>query len=116
MILARPAIVTPFDFGGLQIRELTSKSLTSASVAQIEVAPSATHAKAKSIRSDKLYLCVAGTVTFANDRQQIQLEPMDVLLIEKNEWFQYHNSSSTTAILFLIHIPPFDLGSEVFED
>ena len=46
--------VTPFDFGGLQIRDYTSGFLDGASVAQVVVPQGATHPKAKSTKSDKL--------------------------------------------------------------
>ena len=108
--------VTPFDFRGLQIRDLTRESVPSASVAQIEVAPGIAHSKAKSIKSDKLYLCVDGTLIFMVDGKRIEVEPTDLLVIQKNEWFEYGNESSKTATLLLIHIPPFDLESEVFQD
>ena len=49
--------VVSFDFQGLQIRELTPAQLQSASVAEIEVAPGAKHETARSMHSDKLYLC-----------------------------------------------------------
>ena len=50
MDFVRSGSVIPFDFAGLQIRDLTSNSLPSASVAQIEVAPGAAHPKAKSTK------------------------------------------------------------------
>ena len=113
--LVRSSNVTPFDFGGLQIRDLTAKSLDSASIAQIHVAPGAEHPKAKSVRSDKLYVCLEGTVAFASDSGNVQLEPSDLLVIRKNEWFQYQNRSDNPATLLLIHAPSFDLESEVFQ-
>ena len=116
MDFVRSGSVIPFDFAGLQIRDLTSNSLPSASVAQIEVAPGAAHPKAKSTRSDKLYFCVEGTVIFACDGKCVPLEPMDLLVVRKNEWFEYHNESTRAAKLLLVHVTPFDLESEIFVD
>ena len=50
MDVVRSGSVIPFDFAGLQIRDLTSNSLPSASVAQIEAAPGAVYPKAKSTK------------------------------------------------------------------
>ena len=106
--------VTPFDFSGLQIRDPALESLTSGSVAHIEVAPGASHPKAKSTKSDKLYICIDGSLAFTVDGNRVDVEPIDLLVIQKNEWFEYENVGSKQATVLLIHIPPFDLESEVF--
>ena len=108
--------VTPFDFEGLEIRDLIPDFLPSASVAHIEVAPGVAHATAKSTKSDKLYICIHGKLTFDINGERIELSPLDLLVIQRNEWFNYHNESDDTVVLFLIHSPPFDLDSEVFQD
>ena len=114
MDLVRPRDVTPFEFGGLLIRDLTSESLDSASLAQINLAPGIAHPRAKSVRSDKLYVCIEGTVAFSTDSGSVRLEPMDLLVIRKNEWFEYRNGSGEPAVLLLVHAPSFELESEVF--
>jgi mannose-6-phosphate isomerase-like protein (cupin superfamily) len=106
--------VVPFDFAGLQIRELTPGGLQSASVAEIGVVPGAKHLTARSTRSDKLYLCMEGKVSFRVENEPLSLEPRDLLLIRKGEWFDYRNECGEIARLVLIHIPPFDLASEEF--
>lgn len=108
--------VTPVDFGGLGVRDLIPHFLASASVAHIEVAPGASHAAAKSTRSDKLYICFRGKPTFEVNGEQIQLSPLDLLVVQRNEWFSYRNASDDRVDLFLVHVPPFDLNSEVFAD
>ena len=112
--MIKPGNVTPFDFSGLMIRDLTPDSLDSASVAQIHLAPGTAHPKAKSIRSDKLYVGVEGRVIFDTEDGKVDLEPMDLLLIRKDEWFEYHNAGDGPAALLLIHVPSFQLESEVF--
>jgi mannose-6-phosphate isomerase-like protein (cupin superfamily) len=106
----------PFDFRGLTIRELTPKGLDTASFAQIEVPPGASHQTARSIRSDKVYYCTHGTVLFRVAGRAIKLDTGDLLLIPKGDWFSYRNDSSQTSRLFLVHIPPFDLEHEEFQD
>ena len=104
----------PFDFDGLSIRELTPRSLQSASIATIDVPPGARHRTARSSRSEKLYVCLDGPLTFVVQDREIALGPLDVLHIPMHEWFSYYNESGEPAKLLLIHIPHFDLDSEEF--
>ena len=106
--------VTPFDFEGLEIRDLIPGLLPSASVAHIEVPPGAAHATAKSTKNDKLYLCIAGKPTFEVNGKRIQLGPLDLLVIQRDEWFNYRNETDDTAVLFLVHVPPYDSDGDVF--
>jgi mannose-6-phosphate isomerase-like protein (cupin superfamily) len=106
--------VTPFDFMGLQIRELTPDDLVSASIAEIEIASGIRHETARSIKSDKLYICIEGEIVFHVENKRVKLEPRDLLLIRRGEWFNYQNNSNDISRVILIHIPPFDLESEEF--
>ena len=105
----------PFDFMGLQIRDCSMEPLTSASVALISVPPAVSHAKAKSTKSDKLYVCLSGHLSFITEQDRIEMEPSGLLVIPQGRWFEYKNQRHTTATILLIHIPPFDLQCEVFE-
>ena len=105
----------PFDFRGLTIRELTPKGLESSSVAEIEVSPGASHETARSVKSDKIYICTQGVVVFKVGNRDVSLGTGDLLFIPKNEWFRYSNISGETARLILVHIPPFDLECEEFQ-
>ena len=104
----------PFDFDELSIRELTPTSLKSASIATIDVPPGARHRTARSSRSEKLYVCLDGPLSFVVRDRKIALGTLDVLHIPTHEWFSYYNESGKPARLLLIHIPPFDLDSEEF--
>jgi SAM-dependent methyltransferase/ribosomal protein S18 acetylase RimI-like enzyme/mannose-6-phosphate isomerase-like protein (cupin superfamily) len=106
--------IVPFDFQGLQIRELTPAQLQSVSVAEIEVAPGAKHETARSTRSDKLYVCIEGKLSFRVEDEPVSLEPRDLLLIRKGEWFSYRNDGEQPARLILIYIPSFDLQCAEF--
>ena len=114
MIHSRLQNVTPFDFAGLLIRDPDLASIASASVAHIEVAPGVSHPKAKSTVSDKIYICIDGSLVFTVGDTRIEIQPIDLLVIQKEEWFEYKNVGSDTATVLLIHVPPFDLGGEVF--
>lgn len=106
--------VVPFDFQGLQIRELTPERLETASIAEVEVPPGARHQEAQSRKRDKVYVCVMGMVSFQIAGQKLILKHGDVLLVPKDEWFEYHKGASEIARLVLLHVPPFDLASEEF--
>ncbi len=108
--------VKPFDFGGLKIRELTPKDLSEASIAEIEVAPGCSHKRARSNRSAKIYFCLQGAVSFRVEGQDVALDNQDLLLIPKNEWFDYRNDNAETARLLLLHIPPFEIEAEEFAE
>ncbi|MCY4581395.1 MAG: cupin domain-containing protein [Chloroflexi bacterium] len=107
--------VVPFEFGGLMIRDPALASLTSASVALIDVPPGVSHPKAKSVESDKLYVCVSGALAFTVGGTRIALETSDLLVIPRGEWFGYENRGESTATVLLVHVPPFNLESEVFD-
>ena len=104
----------PFYFDGLGIRELTPRSLQSASIATIDVPPGARHRTARSSKSEKLYVCLEGPLSFVVQDREIALGTLDVLHIPIREWCSYYNESGKPAKLLLIHIPHFDLDSEEF--
>jgi mannose-6-phosphate isomerase-like protein (cupin superfamily) len=105
--------VAPFDFSGLEIRDLTAGlRAASASAAHIRVPPGAEHAPARSHRCDKYYLGLVGSVDFRVGDDAVTLYPHAVLFIEKGEWFAYANQGEQAAELFLLHVPPFDLEAE----
>ena len=114
MHYVRSKDVASFRFGGLRIRDLTAQSLSSASIASVEVAPGVAHDMAKSTKSDKFYACVTGKVVFEVNKKRIELAPLDLLVIQRNEWFAYRNEGEQTATLLLVHVPPFEMESEVF--
>ena len=114
MILVELERIKPFDFDGLQIRDFIPGLLDSVSVAFIEVPPGVAHPKAKSTRSDKIYFCIEGRVQFKSEGKGFELKPKSLLVIGKLEWFEYSNKGCSSASLLLLHIPSFDLNSEVF--
>ncbi len=104
----------PFDFDGLSIRELTPASLQTASIATIDVPVGARHRTARSSRSDKVYVCLEGLVSFVVQDREVSLGTLDVLHVATSEWFSYSNESGKPARLLLVHVPPFSLASEEF--
>ncbi len=108
--------IQPFDWKDLQIRELSPEGLASISIAEIEIAPGKKHPTTRSKKCDKVYVCIDGPVFFQVNNKIINLDPRDLLLIQKGEWFRYENKTEFLGRLMLIHIPPFDLDHEEFRD
>ena len=104
--------IVPFSFYDLVIRELSPEGYDTLSVAEVRVPPGAAHPKARSTRSDKLYVCIEGVVTFELHGESKRLTPLDVLLIPASEWFAYKNYGSEEGRMLLVHVPPFDMASE----
>jgi mannose-6-phosphate isomerase-like protein (cupin superfamily) len=104
-----------FDFHGLTIRDYVPGRVESASVAEIVVDPGIKHATGRSTRSDKFYLGLEGQILFQVEGKGVPLEPGDLLVIQKNEWFSYENTSTGQARLVIFHVPPFGLESEEFK-
>lgn len=102
--------IAPFDFHGLKIRDVIPSGR--ASLAEIEVAPGATHPKARSTVSDKIYTCLSGQILFAIDERSIELGPRESLEIPTGVWFEYENAGSEMARLLLVHVPAFSLTDE----
>ncbi len=55
-------------------------------------------------------------MSFRVEGQDVALENQDLLLIPKNEWFDYRNDKEETARLLLLHIPSFEIESEEFAE
>ena len=81
-------------------------------MAEVRVPPGAAHLEARSTISDKLYICIEGTITFQLNGEFLQLNPLDVLLIPRAEWFSYRNDAREEGRLLLVHTPPFDMAHE----
>ena len=106
--------LTPIDFAGLRILDYTAGRDLSASLAVIDVPSGARHAEAWSKRSDKFYLVVAGAILFVLDGVETELATDDFCLVPRGARFRYSNPATTPAKLVLVHVPTFDLHSEVF--
>ena len=113
-VCVRRAEVEPFAFGDLQIWDYKPGFESSASVALVQVKPSASHGRTRSTRSDKYYYVLGGLVEFEVGHIVYWLAQGDLLIIPKGEWFDYRNSGPEPATLLLVHTPPFNLDAEEF--
>jgi mannose-6-phosphate isomerase-like protein (cupin superfamily) len=104
------------DFNGLEILDYTADiEGLAASMAAIDIPAGASHAPSWSKRSDKYYLVVAGSIRFTLDGEEFDLDAGDFCLVKQGRKFSYRNVRSHLARLVLVHTPPFDLESEVFD-
>ena len=113
MIVRRESVV-PFDFEGLRIRDYTAGAKSRSSLAVIQVPPGARHREAWSSRSEKYYYVAEGSVRFRVDGEERDLEAGDFCLVNQGQRFAYENCAEHTAVLLLVHTPPYDAASEMF--
>ena len=115
MIIQATAI-TPVDWAGLAIRDLTAGHNTRSSLARITVPPGTQHMQAWSKRSDKFYYLLAGQLHFWLDGQTHVLGAGDLVVVAAGRKFAYINKTNASVDLLLIHTPAFDLDAEVLEE
>lgn len=113
-MIIRMGDVAPFDFGGLEIRDYTAGEPVSSSFALISVPPGAVHPEAMSLRSDKYYFVVSGSVEFVDEGEVCVLAAGDFCLVSQGRRFSYRNVSDEPAALSLVHTPSFEAEAEVF--
>ena len=105
----------PFAWCGLHIRDYTAALDLSSSVAWIDVPRGIRHPRARSGRSDKYYVVVAGSVRFNAEGRTYDLGEGDVFVVPRGVSFEYENAASEEARLVLVHTPMFDADAEVLE-
>lgn len=105
----------PVAWNGLEIRDYTAALDLSSSVAWIDVPQGTRHPRARSDRSDKYYVVVAGTVRFTTEGRTYTLGEGDVFVVPRGVSFEYENPASEKARLVLVHTPMFDAAAEVLE-
>ncbi|MCC5670063.1 cupin domain-containing protein [Nostoc sp. CHAB 5784] len=115
-MLFKQESIEPINFEGLLIHDFTAGHSTSASFAVIEVPSGVEHCEAWSKRSDKYYYIVSGCLWFMIDGVEHFLSTGCLCLVSQGQRFAYSNRSSESVHLILVHVPSFDLESEVFID
>lgn len=115
-MITKQESVAPIDFEGLRIYDFTAGRSTSASFAVIDVPAGTRHRQAYSQRSDKYYYLVSGELYFSIAEQEQRLSAGSFCLVLKGQRFSYQNRSAESVQLILVHVPSFDLESEVFID
>ena len=115
-MIVRGRDLVPIDFEGRRILDHTAGLSGDASLATVELPPGASHRPARSRRSDKYYLVLAGTVRFTVDGDEHDLAAGDLCLVRRGRRFRYRNPSATPARLALVHTPPFAPEDDEFVD
>jgi uncharacterized protein (DUF952 family)/quercetin dioxygenase-like cupin family protein len=114
-MIIQAATITPFDWAGLTIRDMTAGASTRSSLARITVPPGAQHMPAWSKLSDKFYYMLVGQLHFWLDGQAHVLGAGDLVVVTMGRKFAYINKTNAPADLLLLHTPAFDLDAEVME-
>jgi len=105
MELKRYTEATPFEFGDLQLRELTPDIFDAASFAEIVVPIGADREPRMSEKEHRMYICFAGEVAFSVDETTLRLTPGDVLHIAEGETYGFYNGGYEPVRLLLIRVP-----------
>ena len=115
-MLIRQEDIKAINFEGLLIHDFTSGQATNASFAVIEVPAGVKHREAWSKRSDKYYYVVSGQLCFALDGVEYLLSKGSFCRVPQGQKCSYHNRSAESVRLILVHVPSFDLESEMFTE
>src|SRR5262245_410741 len=115
-MLIRQEDIQAINFEGLLIYDFTAGQTTNASFATIEVPAGIRHREAWSQRSDKYYYVVSGQLCFTLEGVEHLLSQGSFCRVAQGQKFSYHNKSLESVQLILIHVPSFDLASEIFTE
>jgi mannose-6-phosphate isomerase-like protein (cupin superfamily) len=105
MELKRYTDAVPFEFGDLQLRELTPDVFGDASFAEIVVPIGADRDPRVSQKDHRIYICFAGEIEFTVDDDTFRMTPGDVLHIASGETYGFHNGGYEPVRLLLIRVP-----------
>jgi mannose-6-phosphate isomerase-like protein (cupin superfamily) len=115
-MLIRQEEIQAINFEGLLIHDFTAGRATNASFAVIEVPAGIRHREAWSKRSDKYYYVVSGQLCFTLEGVEYLLSTGSFCRVARGQKFSYHNSSVESVRLILVHVPSFELESEIFTE
>jgi mannose-6-phosphate isomerase-like protein (cupin superfamily) len=115
-MLIRQEDIKAINFEGLSIHDFTAGQATNASFAVIEVPAGVRHREAWSKRSDKYYYVISGQLYFTLDGAEYLLSKGSFCRVAQGQKFSYHNRSAEAVWLILVHVPSFELESEVFTE
>ena len=105
MELKRYTDATPFEFGDLQLRELTPDVFDTASFAEVVVPIGADRERRVSDKDHRIYICFAGEIEFTVDEDRFRMTPGDVLHVASGETYGFHNGGYEAVRLLLIRVP-----------
>ena len=115
-MLIRSEDIKAINFEGLFIYDFTAGQATNASFAVINVPVGIRHREAWSKRSDKYYYVVSGQLGFTLDGVEYLLSQGHFCRVAQGQKFSYHNRGTEAVRLILVHVPSFELASEIFTE
>jgi len=105
MELRRYSDAKPFEFGDLELRELTPDAFDLASFAEIILPIGVERPQRASVKEHRMYLCLRGDIQFTVDDASFRISQGDVLHIAKGEVYGFHNGGYEEARLLLFRVP-----------
>jgi len=95
----------PFEFGDIELRELTPDAFDLASFAEVIVPIGVERPSRVSIKDHRIYLCLQGDLEFTVEDAVIHLTKGDVLHVDKGETYGFHNGGYEEGRLLLLRVP-----------
>ena len=95
-----------FSFGHLVIRDMTPDTVNQAIFSEVEVPVGADNPPYASPGKDKVYVGASGEIEFNVDGESVRVRRGDVLVIQPDETYSFHNGGYEMGRLFLIQMPP----------
>ena len=95
----------PFEFGDLELRELTPDAFNDASFAEIVVPVGADREPRVNAKTHRIYICFVGEIEFTVDGQVVRLTTGDVIHIAEGETYGFHNGGYQEVRMLLLRVP-----------
>ncbi|MGI9586025.1 MAG: cupin domain-containing protein [Acidimicrobiia bacterium] len=105
MELKRYADIAPFEYGDIQLREMTPSVFDLASFAEVVLPIGVERSERKSEKDHRMYVCLQGEIEFTVEDETLRLGVGDVLHIDKGETYRFHNGGYEEGRLLLLRVP-----------
>ena len=105
MELIRRSETQAFEFGDIEVRELTPEAFVVASFAEVVLPIGVERPSRTNTKDHRIYICLAGDLEFTVGDETFHLTPGDVLHIDKGETYGFHNGGYEEGRLLLLRVP-----------
>ena len=105
MELTRYSDIAPFEYGDIQLRELTPTVFDLASFAEVVLPIGVERSGRQSEKDHRIYLCLRGEIEFTVEDETLRLGVGDVLHIDNGETYGFHNGGYEEGRLLLLRVP-----------
>lgn len=105
MELKRYRDIPAFEFGDIQLRELTPDAFDLASFAEVVLPIGIERSERVSEKDHRMYICFRGEIEFTVAGETFRITPGDVVHISSGESYRFHNGGYEEGRLLLIRVP-----------